>query len=58
MLIVYKVKEKATKWGKKEYDEKRIGKILIFKSYISLSCVVEFGDLIIQQSKRMLNTFW
>ena len=28
-----KQKKKATKWGKNEYDEKRIGKILIFESY-------------------------
>ena len=33
MLIVCKVKEKASNWGKKEYDEKRIGKILFFESY-------------------------
>ena len=30
---IRKIKKKASKWGKKEYDEKRIGKILVFKSY-------------------------
>ena len=30
---IHKIKKKASKWGEKEYDEKRIGKILVFKSY-------------------------
>ena len=30
---IHKIKKKASFGGKKEYDEKRIGEILVFKSY-------------------------